>query len=387
MDERILDWLRTNEGQTFRSPREDVFDTETRRFMLTGVDEEEEKVKIDFVGGVPGLPLFFWMFERALAFIEANRDRAVRLGARVAPPFDPDTVEGRIWEEPHPPPSTPYKASPHVCDVLALARLARYEMVRNPDTHRMVQGMRYSANPGLTGIPGDSPDGEPPQANNEKEEFIKKYGQTIIKWTKRHRDKIVSARRRYAWGNKSTVDCVRERNAVSKAIIMSRIKNGGAVDLDTLDQVMVWGFGTRFPMRDKKEVLTITKKAFASLDKGKLKDATMTLLKVEGIGISRASKILGLFEQENLCIYDSRVGNALKGLKHDGKKLIPCPPGRKIPGDLGVTPHGWADSYQKLIWTLEIVRDCLNERGQTYRLADVEMGLFMIGKPEVYTGG
>jgi hypothetical protein len=45
-----------------------------------------------------------------------------------------------------------------------------------------------------------------------------------------------------------------------------------------------------------------------------------------------------------------------------------------------VTDQEWAANYQRLIWTLEIVRDCLNERGQTYRLADVEMAFFMIGK-------
>jgi hypothetical protein len=386
MDERILDWLRTNEGQTFRSPREDVFDTETRRFMLTGVDEEEEKVKIDFVGGVPGLPLFFWMFERALAFIEANGNRAVMLGARVRPPFDPDTVEGKIWGEPRPYPN-PYKVSPHVCDLLVLAGLAKYEEVRNPRTNRTVQGIRYSVDLDLSETPCSPRGGGPPEANNEKEEFIKKYGRTIIDWTKRHQKKIVSGRIRYAWKNKSTADCVRGRNVVSKAIIMSRIKNGGAVDLDTLDKVMMWGFDTKFPKRDSDKVAEITRKAFEYLDNDKLKDATTTLLRLEGVGISRASKILGLFDQENLCIYDSRVGKALEGLKHEGRKLIPCPPGRTYPGDQGVTRKGWADNYQRLIWTLEIVQDCLNERGQTYRLADVEMGLFMIGKPEVYTGG
>lgn len=144
----------------------------------------------------------------------------------------------------------------------------------------------------------------------------------------------------------------------------------------------MWGFNQKYPNRDPKEALEVTKKAFGYLNGGKLKDATITLLNVPDVGISRASKILGLFDQENLCIYDSRVGKALKDLKRENEKVIPCPPGRTYPGDQGLTDEAWAENYQRLIWTLEIVRDWLNEKRHTYRLADVEMGLFMMGKTE-----
>jgi len=40
----------------------------------------------------------------------------------VNPPLVPDTVEGKIWEKPLLYPS-PYKAAPHVCDLLILAHL------------------------------------------------------------------------------------------------------------------------------------------------------------------------------------------------------------------------------------------------------------------------
>lgn len=377
MNDQLLEWLKNNKGHTLESPR----GKKAYSIKITEINEELKRIKIKFVGGTPALPLFFWMFDRALAFIKTNEGSIVRLGAKVKRPFDPDTVEGKIWEEPLLYP-TPYKAAPHVCDLLVLAGLANYKTTKNPATHRIVQGIKYSSDTVLTGTPCNPTGGEPPETNRQKEEFVKKYGQTIIKWTKRHKDRIVSARLRYAWKNKSTAYCVRSRNAVSKAIIMSRIKNGGAVDLDALDEVMMWGFGTKFTMREPDEVLKITRKAFAYLDQGNLKDATATLLKVRGVGISRASKILGLFDQENLCIYDSRVGKALEDLKHEGMKIILCPPGRTYAGDQGVTRKGWADNYQSLIWTLEIVRDYLNEKGHTYRLADVEMGLFMIGKTD-----
>jgi hypothetical protein len=372
MDERILDWLRNNEGRTFDSPRPDAFPV-----TIIEINEVVEKVKIEFVGGTPGLPLFFWMFDRALVFIQANRDRAVRLGARVQRPYDPDTVEGKIWEEPLLYPS-PYKASPHVCDLLVLAGLATYQKTKNPKTHQIVQGIKYASI-----APQNKPEGGSlPETTDEREKFIRKYKQAIIEWTGKNEDKIVSGRLGYSWKNKSPSDCVRERNEISRAIIMSRIRNGGAIDLDTLDKVIMWGFNQKYPNRDPKKALEVTKKAFGYLDGGKLKDATITLLNVPDVGISRASKILGLFDQENLCIYDSRVGKALEDLKHEDEKIILCPPGRTYPGDQGVTDEEWAANYQRLIWTLEIVRDYLNGNGHTYRLADVEMGLFMIDKTD-----
>ena len=218
MDERILDWLRNNEGRTFDSPRPDAFPV-----TIIEINEVVEKVKIEFVGGTPGLPLFFWMFDRALVFIQANRDRAVRLGARVQRPYDPDTVEGKIWEEPLLYPS-PYKASPHVCDLLVLAGLATYHGTNKPVTHRIVQGIKCVS----TAPPCKAEGGWPPETTDEREDFIRKYKQAIIEWTGEHDDKIVSGRLGYSWNNKSRSKCVRERNEVSRAIIMSRIRNGGA---------------------------------------------------------------------------------------------------------------------------------------------------------------
>jgi hypothetical protein len=220
------------------------------------------------------------------------------------------------------------------------------------------------------------------EITDEKEKFVNNHRQAISKWAEGNKEKIVLGRLRYSWKNKSTSECIRERNEVSKAIVTSRIKNAGAVDIGTLDKVTMWGFNKEFPERNAEKLLKVTRKAFDHLDKGELKGATITLLGIKNVGISTASKILGLFDQDNLCIYDSRVGNALRDLKHEGKRIIAYPPGRGRDGDHGLNEEAWAENYQKLIWTLEIVRDYLNEKGQTYRLADVEMALFMIGKTD-----
>jgi hypothetical protein len=140
MDERVLKWLKANKGKVFASPRNEVFKEQTRDFELLGI--VDDRVNIRFVGGYPALPLYFWMFDRTLKYIQENRSRAIRLGARLVPPYESDTVEGQIWKEPYPTGNTSYKASPHVCDILVLAGLVEYVLVLNPETYRKVQGVK-----------------------------------------------------------------------------------------------------------------------------------------------------------------------------------------------------------------------------------------------------
>lgn len=161
--------------------------------------------------------------------------------------------------------------------------------------------------------------------------------------------------------------------------MLSRIRNGGGLDLETLDKIMAWGGFPPFPLRDDAEVLEITREAFSYLDKGDLQKTILRLLLIRGIGISSASKIIGLFDQNHLAIYDSRVGKALKTLKLTENGTIKCPPGRGRPGD-ACTYAQSAANYQKLIWVLEVIRDYLNEQGYPFSSADVEMALFMMGK-------
>jgi hypothetical protein len=141
MDERVLKWLKVNKGKVFASPRNEVLKEKTRDFELLGI--VDDRVNIRFVGSkYPALPLCFWMFDRTLKYIQENKGRAVRLGAKIVPPYESDTVEGQIWKKPYPTGNDSYKASPHVCDILALAGLVEYVLVLNPETGRKVQGVK-----------------------------------------------------------------------------------------------------------------------------------------------------------------------------------------------------------------------------------------------------
>jgi len=215
----------------------------------------------------------------------------------------------------------------------------------------------------------------------EKEEFVKKFKDPIIAWAQLNEDKILDYMS-YRWKGKTYEESVKARNDLEEAIRFSRLKNNGGIDLATVDRIYTWGFGKLFPLREEKRILEATREAFQLLDYGDCYQACKKLMQISGVGVAGATKILGLSNQEKFCIYDSRVGRALSDLNKDGRKVIRCPPGRSTNGD-GVPyerwDHEWSIDYQKLIWTLEVVRDYLKEKAPHLRIADIEMALFMIG--------
>jgi hypothetical protein len=220
---------------------------------------------------------------------------------------------------------------------------------------------------------------DPARSKNSKNGFLQKYNESILSWTIENEAAIISGRKSYCWNDRPLIECLEERNHVSRLLVLSRIRNGGGVDVGTLDEVMSWGGFGSFPLRDKGEALRITSEAFSLLDKGNVSGAILKLLSVNKVGISSASKIIGLFDQNQLAIYDSRVGTALRTLKHESERIIKCPPGRKRCGD-ACSDEQWAENYEKFIWVLEVIRKLLNEHGYPFSIADVEMGLFMMGK-------
>ena len=224
----------------------------------------------------------------------------------------------------------------------------------NPVTGRKVQGARWKGG-------GISP---PPPPETPHQTFLWKFKPSIQGWIEENEVQVVEARKKYNWKGLSTLECVDERNRISRAIINSRIRNQGAVDLETLDKVMAWGGFGKFPDRDVDRVLEITSKAFMFLDQGEIEQAVFSLMSVNGVGIARATKVLGLSDQEALAIYDSRVGHALRALTYRGERLIHIPPSRAVGrvGDLNVSNRVWSQDYQKLIWILAVFREYLVER-------------------------
>jgi hypothetical protein len=213
----------------------------------------------------------------------------------------------------------------------------------------------------------------------DKNRFLRKYKQVILDWAKDNKSRLIEARKDYSWNDKEPQVCLTERNEITESIAFSRSQNSGGVDLVTLDLIMSWGGFDKFPLRDENKVLELTRKVFDFVDNGKLSEAVEALLAVKGVGIARASKIIGLFDQQRFCIYDSNVGNALKTLQFTEKPVLSCPPGPKRVGDI-CSDERWTENYQHLIWTLEVIRDYLHSEGYPFSIADIEMALFMMGQ-------
>lgn len=162
------------------------------------------------------------------------------------------------------PASRPLVASPHVCDIIAFAGLAEDGYAVNHRTGRRVQGMRFV---------GEQPHRMliiplTPRPINRKEDFLEKYRATILDWTINNENALIEGQRSYSWNNKGLIQCLNERNKISKNIILSRIRIGGGVDLKTLDAVMKWGGFNQFPLRNPKSLLSKTIEAFFQLDEG-----------------------------------------------------------------------------------------------------------------------
>jgi hypothetical protein len=209
--------------------------------------------------------------------------------------------------------------------------------------------------------------------------FLKKHKQVILDWAKANMPRLIEARKNYSWKDKQPQACLTERNEITESINFSRSQNSGGIDLVTLDLIMSWGGFGKFPLRDEQKVLAITRKVFDLVDQGKVSEAVEELLAIKGVGIAQASKIIGLFDPQRFCIYDNRVGTALKTLQFDEKPVLKCPAGPKKPEDI-CSDERWGENYQHLIWTLEVTRDYLHSEGYPFSIADIEMALYMMGK-------
>lgn len=213
-----------------------------------------------------------------------------------------------------------------------------------------------------------------------KEDFVKEFKDAIIEWL-RVREKEVLKYNSYSWEGKDYEESVKARNELEEMIKFSRHKNNGGLGLETIDRIFEWGFGKKFPSRNEEEVIRKTREAFEFIEKGEYSSGVEMLMSIKGVGIAGATKIIGLSDQEKLCIYDSRVGHALRDLKKGGRKIILCPADRRFKRDYDyATKHGWAVNYEKLVWTLEVIRDYLQEKSHRLRIADIEMALFMMGE-------
>ena len=64
-----MEWLISNNKNSFESPRKTIFGTKAQNFEITKVNKTKEIVEIEFKKQLTSLILEFWRFETALGMI------------------------------------------------------------------------------------------------------------------------------------------------------------------------------------------------------------------------------------------------------------------------------------------------------------------------------
>lgn len=227
-----------------------------------------------------------------------------------------------------------------------------------------------------------------------KLEFRERFEKLIIEWFKGRENEVLhvmlDVNETPIWNGKSYRKVMEERNELENKVKESRKRNNGGINKDMAIEILRWGHASVEPLSKigNEEFIQLTQDVLKLAEQDKYFDAAYKLMKkiYKSGGISGATKLIGLSNQDKLCIYDSRVGHYLSDLKAGCRKLILHPPGHSYCSKIDhTTQRSWAKNYERLIWTLEILRDYLVERtaqlGNPFkpRIADIELAFFALG--------
>ncbi len=190
---------------------------------------------------------------------------------------------------------------------------------------------------------------------------------------------IAGWRQDYSWQGAGLNAALAWRNA-TEAAINSEVRTIGFLSKTLFDRVMVWGFGS--PSRlSGRDIADATSRAFRALATDDLLGAVVSLVRLDGIGISRASKVVALSNQTQYGIYDSRAAHGLSDLTIHGRRVVPIPPSRsnKFKYDYGDNLH-FCEAFTTYTAVLRFLRDKARRNPELSsdfsRAADVEMALF-----------
>jgi len=138
IDKFLLKWINENIGYIIESPRTKVFKRQTKNFEILGLQDDRIYIRLN-ENKNSTFPLSFLMFDRVLDYLRKNKGKPIRLGAKISPPYETASLEREIWRYPYPIKNYPYRASPHICDILVLVGLVKYISIVNPKTKRKIQ--------------------------------------------------------------------------------------------------------------------------------------------------------------------------------------------------------------------------------------------------------
>jgi hypothetical protein len=212
--------------------------------------------------------------------------------------------------------------------------------------------------------------------------FLENSRNAIDFYFENNKSKIVKGWQSFQWPLGMSREVSLERlNELERAINKDLKLNNGGISKQLFVDIEIWGFGhTNIDDVSNTEIEDATRESFRYLQLGKLKEAAENLGKIKGVGISRASKILAISNQNIYGIYDSRTALALSDIQISGKPILPIPPGQQRPS---IFRGDYNAGFERFQWILRyMLPKFKKEFGEcvSWRVADVEIGIWVVGR-------
>lgn len=210
-------------------------------------------------------------------------------------------------------------------------------------------------------------------------DFLNTYRDALTSFWGEVRHQLLGWKSKYQWPLGATVEAALSKRNELERMIRHDLDQQGYLLKRTFDSVIKWGFGTDSGCSDE-EIRQATKAAFRNLQTNRVVEAASELVQLPKIGISRASKVLALSDQNEFGIYDSRSAHGLSGLQQpDGRRLVLIPPGRVIAGD-NKSKDEYCVAFQRYTWVLRYFRSLAAKDSSLHadftRVADLEIAFF-----------
>jgi len=216
--------------------------------------------------------------------------------------------------------------------------------------------------------------------------FLESSRNAIDFYFEKNINKIFKGWQSFQWPLGMSREVSLERlNELERAINKDLKLYNGGISKQLFVDIEIWGFGhSNIDDISNKEIEDATRASFKYLRQGKLKEAAENLSKIKGVGISRASKVLAISNQNIYGIYDSRTALALKDIQISGKPILPIPPGQQRPSTFRGDYNAGFECFQ---WILRyMLPKFKKEFGEcvSWRVADVEIGIWVVGRAIKY---
>lgn len=222
-----------------------------------------------------------------------------------------------------------------------------------------------------------------------KDDFLRLFSEYLDDWLSKYEKNLLIGYHNYAWTTEDPNEAKARRLRLEKEIRQFYSQHG-FLNKAYFKKIIQWGMGAatlrKAEGNREEDIRQVTHASYRLLGEGKVLLACYILTVLNGIGGPGAGKILTFIDPNNLGCFDSRTGYSLRWLKIGNGSVFPVPPGRdlNIPGNYTANSN-YAIAFEKFNYLCNYVKDIFNRRRvdnkKDWRAADIEMGLWMLGKP------